>query len=68
LRPQGELVAVLAGATAFALIHLPRYGAAALPLDLGVGVLLGGLRLLSGGTGAPATAHALADLASWVIP
>jgi len=52
-------------AVAFAALHVPLYGWVALPLDVAVGVWLGGLRLQSGGFGAPATAHALADLASW---
>jgi len=61
----GELAAVGVAAVAFALIHVPLYGWQAVPLDLAVGVWLGGLRLLSGGVAAPATAHALADLAAW---
>jgi membrane protease YdiL (CAAX protease family) len=50
---------------AFALLHVPFYGPQVLPLDLAVGVLLGGLRQLSGGVAAPAVAHAVADLAGW---
>jgi membrane protease YdiL (CAAX protease family) len=58
--------AALAGTTlAFALLHVPLYGWHVVPLDLGVGLVLGGLRLLSGGVGAPAIAHTLADLATW---
>lgn len=52
-------------AVIFALIHVPFYGWGALPLDLAVGVWLGALRIVSGGVTAPATAHALADLATW---
>jgi membrane protease YdiL (CAAX protease family) len=63
----GDAGAVTAAALAFALLHLPMYGAAALPLDLGVGVLLGCLRVASGGVTAPATAHAAADLALWWV-
>jgi membrane protease YdiL (CAAX protease family) len=62
VRPE---VAVLVAAVAFAALHLPLYGWVALPLDVGVGVWLGGLRLRGGGAGAPAVAHTLADLASW---
>lgn len=62
-----EVAAVLVAAVAFALIHLPLYGTGALPLDLGVGVFLGCLRLASGGVVAPATAHAAADLALWWV-
>jgi membrane protease YdiL (CAAX protease family) len=62
VRPEA---AVAIAAVAFAALHVPLYGWTALPLDLAVGVWLGGLRLLSGGAGAPAVAHTLADLASW---
>ncbi|HEV7679258.1 MAG TPA: CPBP family glutamic-type intramembrane protease [Candidatus Dormibacteraeota bacterium] len=61
-RPQG---AVAVAAVAFALLHVPLYGWVVLPLDLAVGVWLGGLRLRSGGAGAPAVAHTLADIATW---
>jgi len=44
-------------------VHVPLYGVGALPLDAAVGLLLGGLRLLTGGWVAPAAAHALADVA-----
>jgi hypothetical protein len=37
------------------------------PLDLGVGVWLGGLRLATGGVAASAIAHGLADLSTWWI-
>jgi membrane protease YdiL (CAAX protease family) len=50
---------------AFALIHAPLYGWRALPLDLAVGLWLGGLRLWTGHSGAPAAAHLLADLSAW---
>jgi membrane protease YdiL (CAAX protease family) len=58
-------LAVGVTSTSFALLHVPLYGWAVVPLDLAVGVWLGGLRVLSGGVTAPATAHALADLAGW---
>lgn len=61
----GPLAAVAVSSTAFALLHVPLYGWSALPLDLAVGLWLGGLRLVSGGVAAPATAHILADLAGW---
>jgi membrane protease YdiL (CAAX protease family) len=61
----GEVLAVGVAAVAFALLHVPLYGWPAVPLDLAAGVWLGGLRLLTGGVAAPATAHALADLAAW---
>ena len=46
----------------------PLYGVGALPLDLAVGLLLGGLRIVSGGVLAPAIAHVIADLAGgWLL-
>lgn len=60
----GPAAAIALTAAAFALLHVPLYGWQVLPLDLAVGVLLGGLRLLTGGVTAPAVAHALADLAA----
>jgi membrane protease YdiL (CAAX protease family) len=64
-RMAGTLAAVALTAIAFALIHVPLYGPSVLPLDLAVGVWLSGLRVLTGGIAAPATAHAVADLAVW---
>jgi len=63
----GSRTALVVTSVAFALMHVPNYGTPAIPLDLGVGLLLGGLRLLSGGPGAPAIAHAVADLAAWFL-
>jgi membrane protease YdiL (CAAX protease family) len=64
-RSAGPLVAVLVTSLAFSLMHVPLYGWQVVPLDLGVGVFLGGLRLASGGVAAPAAAHLLADLSTW---
>ncbi len=64
-RRNGALVALLSTTVVFALIHVPVYGSQVLPLDLGVGLLFGGLRLATGGVAAPTIAHALADLATW---
>jgi membrane protease YdiL (CAAX protease family) len=61
----GAGVAVVATSLLFALIHVPLYGWHIVPLDLGVGLVLGGLRLVTGGVTAPAAAHAIADLATW---
>jgi membrane protease YdiL (CAAX protease family) len=61
----GPLAAVLVTGLAFALMHVPLYGWGVVPLDLGVGIVLGGLRLASGGVAAPAVAHLLADLSTW---
>lgn len=61
----GVKTALVVTTIVFALVHVPLYGVHALPLDLAVGLLLGGLRVASGGVAAPATAHVLADLAGW---
>jgi membrane protease YdiL (CAAX protease family) len=66
IRRDGGVVAALLGTTlAFALLHVPLYGWNVVPLDLAVGLALGGLRLATGGVVAPATAHTVADLATW---
>ena len=63
----GDVVAVAVTAVLFAAIHVPLYGAAALPIDLCVGVFLGCLRVGSGSVTAPLIAHVLADVATgWV--
>ena len=61
----GPAVAIVAGAIVFALIHLPRYGFAAMPLDLAVGLALGGLRALTGRVFPCAVAHTIADWGAW---
>jgi len=61
----GDGAALAVTAVAFAVLHVPFYGPWVLPLDLAVGFLLGGLRLITGGVAAPATAHVLADFAGW---
>jgi membrane protease YdiL (CAAX protease family) len=61
----GLAAAILVTTVAFALMHVPLYGWHVVPLDLGVGLWLAGLRLLSGGVVAPAVAHTIADLATW---
>jgi len=60
-------VAATIGVTAalFAVVHLPLYGARALPLDVMAGVWLGVIRWGSGTLAAPAMAHLLADWAGW---
>ena len=61
----GVWAAVALTSVAFALMHVPLYGWHVVPLDLGVGVFLAGLRLASGSVAAPAIAHVVADLATW---
>ncbi len=61
----GPLTAILIGAGVFALIHLPRYGLAAMPLDFAVGLTLGGLRALTGSVIPCAVAHTIADWGAW---
>jgi membrane protease YdiL (CAAX protease family) len=61
----GPLAAVLVTSFAFGLMHVPLYGWQVVPLDLGVGVLLGGMRLATGGIAAPAVTHLIADLSTW---
>ena len=60
----GSPGAVLITSAVFALMHVPLYGWHVVPLDLGAGLWLAGLRLTTGGISAPAIAHTVADLAS----
>ena len=61
----GTVVALGVTTFAFALLHVPLYGWEIVPLDLAVGLALGGLRLSAGTVLAPVIAHAVADLATW---
>jgi membrane protease YdiL (CAAX protease family) len=61
----GETFGLLATSLLFALIHVPIYGPGVIPLDFGVGLIFGGLRVWFGGPAAPAAAHIVADLATW---
>jgi len=58
-------LALLVTSATFALIHVPVYGWHVVPLDFGVGLVLGGLRLATGGWLAPGVAHVVADVATW---
>ena len=64
-RARGVDAAVVVGALAFAALHVPLYGWKAVPLDFAVGLVLGGLRVLTGTWTAPAVAHVGADLVGW---
>jgi membrane protease YdiL (CAAX protease family) len=58
----GPAVAVVGTALLFGLVHLPAYGVAALPVDLGAGLLLSWQRHASGSWAVPAATHAVANL------
>jgi membrane protease YdiL (CAAX protease family) len=58
----GVAVAVLGSALVFALIHLPAYGLAAMPVDLGAALLLSWQRYASGRWTVSAATHAVANL------
>jgi membrane protease YdiL (CAAX protease family) len=58
----GAVIAVCGSAAVFALVHVPIYGTAALPVDLGAGLLFSWQRWASGGWGASATTHVFANL------
>jgi membrane protease YdiL (CAAX protease family) len=64
----GDGGGIAACALLFAAIHVPLYGPGVLPLDLGVGLVLGWLRLRTGGVAACAVAHVIADLGGWFLP
>jgi membrane protease YdiL (CAAX protease family) len=63
----GAVPAVVVGAVCFALLHVPLYGWHVLPLDLAVGLVLGGLRQSTGTPAAPAVTHVGADLVGWFL-
>lgn len=58
----GAVAAVAGSAALFALVHVPQYGLAVLPIDLAAGALLGWQRWASGTWTAPAATHAVANL------
>jgi membrane protease YdiL (CAAX protease family) len=62
LEPAGAVVAVAGTALVFALIHVPLYGTAVFPVDLGAGLLFGWQRYASGSWAVPAVTHAAANL------
>lgn len=66
-RVAGDYAAVLVGAVCFAALHVPLYGWHVLPLDLAVGLVLGGLRQSAGTPSAPAITHVGADLVGWFL-
>jgi membrane protease YdiL (CAAX protease family) len=62
LEPFGVMVAVVGAAVAFALLHVPLYGWAVFPVDLGAGILFGWQRHAAGTWTVPAGTHAVANL------
>jgi membrane protease YdiL (CAAX protease family) len=66
-RWRSEGWAIVIGAVCFALLHVPMYGWHVLPLDLAVGLVLGGLRQQSGTPAAPAVTHIGADFVGWFL-
>jgi membrane protease YdiL (CAAX protease family) len=58
----GVVGAVVGSAVVFALVHLPAYGVAAMPVDLGAALLFSWQRYASGRWTVPAVTHAVANL------
>ena len=64
----GAPVAIAGSALLFGLVHIPSYGPAALPVDLGAGLLFGWQRWASGRWGTvPAATHAAANLLAVIL-
>jgi membrane protease YdiL (CAAX protease family) len=66
LERYGAVVAVVATALAFGAVHVPVYGLAALPVDVGAGVLLSWQRAASGTWTVPAATHVAANIVAVV--
>lgn len=58
----GPAMAVGVTAVLFAAIHLSAYGTAAIPVNLGAGLLFGWQRWVTGGWSAPAATHVAANI------
>jgi len=63
----GVPVAVAGSALVFALVHVPLYGIAVLPVDLGAGLLFSWQRAATGRWSVPAATHAAANLLAVII-
>jgi membrane protease YdiL (CAAX protease family) len=63
----GPAVAVAGSALLFAAVHLPLYGAAALPVDLGAGLLFSLQRWASGTWTVPAGTHSVANVVAVML-
>jgi len=55
-------LAIGGAAVAFAAVHVPAYGVAAVPVDLAAGVLFGWQRWATDGSTVPALTHSVANL------
>jgi membrane protease YdiL (CAAX protease family) len=62
LATRGAAIAVVGSALLFALVHAPLYGIAAVPVDLGAGLVFGWQRWASGTWTVPAATHAVANV------
>jgi Type II CAAX prenyl endopeptidase Rce1-like len=62
LARSGPAIAVVGSALLFAAVHLPLYGVAAFPVDLGAGLLMSWQRWASGTWTVPAATHAAANV------
>ncbi len=67
LERRGAVVAIGVTALVFAAMHVPIYGVAVFPVDLGAGALLSWQRWASGSWAAPAATHAAANIAMTVL-
>ena len=67
LEPRGAAVAIGVTAVLFAVIHVPLYGVAVLPVDLGAGLVLGWQRWAAGTWTVPATTHVAANVVMTVM-
>jgi membrane protease YdiL (CAAX protease family) len=57
----GAVVAIAGSALLFGLVHVPAYGLAALPVDVGAALVFGWQRWASGAWTVPAATHAFAN-------
>lgn len=67
LARSGPVIAVFASALLFAAVHVPLYGVAAFPVDLGAGLLLSWQRWAAGTWTVPAATHAAANVLAVII-
>ena len=67
LERRGAIVAIGVTTFVFAAMHVPIYGVAVFPVDLGAGALLSWQRWASGSWAVPAATHAAANVAMTVL-